>query len=77
MTQTTHDAGELFSGKPSGTTILGYSEPSIRRNVKDTEGFKDLDLMLFDKVIAFDNFRQKRQEFRNELILFGKRLIVF
>ena len=29
MTQTTHDAGELFSGKPSGTTILGYSEPSV------------------------------------------------
>ena len=29
MTQTTHDAGELFSGKPSGTTILGCSEPSI------------------------------------------------
>lgn len=29
MTQTTHDAGELFSGKPSGTTIHGYDEPSI------------------------------------------------
>ena len=29
MTQTTHDAGELFSGKPSGTTILGYSDPSV------------------------------------------------
>jgi len=29
MTPTTHDAGELFSGKPSGTTILGYSEPSV------------------------------------------------
>ena len=29
MTQTTHDAGELFSGKPSGTKILGYSEPSV------------------------------------------------
>lgn len=26
---------------------------------QDTEAFKDVDLMLFDKVIAFDNFRQK------------------
>lgn len=38
---------------------LGYSEPSVRTNVEDTENFKDVDLMLFDKVIAFDNFRQK------------------
>ena len=28
-------------------------------DAEDTEGFKDADLMLFDKVIAFDNFRQK------------------
>ena len=26
---------------------------------EDTEAFKDVDLMLFDKVIAFDNIRQK------------------
>lgn len=38
---------------------LGYSEPSVRTTVQDTENFKDVDLMLFDKVIAFDNFRQK------------------
>lgn len=38
---------------------LGYSEPAVRCQVEDTEGFKDADLMLFDKVIAFDNFRQK------------------
>lgn len=38
---------------------LGYSEPAVRTNVNDTENFKDVDLMLFDKVIAFDNFRQK------------------
>ena len=36
---------------------LGYSEPAVRREVRDTESFKDVDLMLFDKVIAFDNFR--------------------
>lgn len=38
---------------------LGYSEPSVRCSVEDTEAFKDVDLMLFDRVIAFDNFRQK------------------
>ncbi|HBI74240.1 MAG: anthranilate synthase component I family protein [Parabacteroides sp.] len=38
---------------------LGYSEPSVRINAKDTENFKDIDLMLFDKVIAFDHFCQK------------------
>lgn len=38
---------------------LGYSEPAVRSDVNDTENFKDVDLMLFDKVIAFDNYRQK------------------
>lgn len=38
---------------------LGYSEPSARTGAEDTEHFKDADLMLFDKVIAFDNMRQK------------------
>ena len=38
---------------------LGYSEPSVKCDVEDTEDFKDLDLMLFDKVIAFDHLRQK------------------
>lgn len=39
--------------------FLGYSEPAVRSSTQDTESFKDVDLMLFDKVIAFDNFRQK------------------
>ena len=39
--------------------FLGYSEPSVRSQVPDSEAFKDVDLMLFDKVIAFDHFRQK------------------
>ena len=38
---------------------FGYSEPSVRNNALDTENFKDVDLMLFDKVIAFDHIRQK------------------
>lgn len=38
---------------------LGYSEPEVRCDVEDSEEFKDVDLMLFDKLIAFDNVRQK------------------
>lgn len=38
---------------------LKYAEPTLRLDAEDMEGFKDVDLMLFDKVIAFDNFRQK------------------
>lgn len=38
---------------------IRYSEPSADVEIQDNESFKDLDLMLFDKVIAFDNFRQK------------------
>lgn len=39
--------------------FLSYTEPVLRTNTEDTENFKDVDIMLFDKVIAFDNFRQK------------------
>ena len=38
---------------------LGYSEPSVRVPVEDTEHFRDVDLMLSDQVIAFDHIRQK------------------
>lgn len=38
---------------------LGYSEPAVRCSAEDTEDFRDVDLMLFDKVIAFDHLRQK------------------
>jgi anthranilate synthase component 1 len=38
---------------------LGYSEPAVRRDTEDTEDFKDVDLMLFDQVIAFDHLKQK------------------
>ncbi len=37
---------------------LCYSEPSAKRDAEDAERFKDLDLMLFDKVIVFDHLRQ-------------------
>lgn len=36
-----------------------YNEKNLELNSEDEEGFKDVDLMLFDKVIAFDNLRQK------------------
>ena len=38
---------------------LKYSEPTLKLDAKDTEGFKDLDLMLFDRLVVFDNFTQK------------------
>ena len=38
---------------------LKYAEPSRKLDAGDTEGFMDVDLMLFDKVICFDNYRQK------------------
>ncbi|MCR5059406.1 MAG: anthranilate synthase component I [Saccharofermentans sp.] len=38
---------------------IKYAEPSLRLDANDSEHFKDCDLMLFDKVIAFDNMRQK------------------
>ena len=57
-----HWQGEPFTGGLVGYfsyDYLGYSEPAVRCKVEDTENFKDVDLMLFDKVIAFDHVRQK------------------
>lgn len=39
--------------------FIKYAEPDLKLDAKDIENFKDLDLMLFDKVIAFDNVKQK------------------
>ncbi|MDR0846588.1 MAG: chorismate-binding protein [Lactobacillales bacterium] len=36
-----------------------YSEPKLTLDAHDEEGFKDLDLMLFDKIYAFDNLLDK------------------
>ena len=38
---------------------IGYKEPGIKRNVDDAEGFKDIDVMLFEDVIVFDHVKQK------------------
>lgn len=36
-----------------------YSEPILDLKSDDKEGFNDVDLMLFDQVICFDNYKQK------------------
>ncbi len=38
---------------------IKYSEPKLNLDAEDQERFNDVDLMLFDKVIAFDNLKQK------------------
>lgn len=38
---------------------LKYAESTLRLDAPDEEGFNDIDLMLFDKVIAFDNLKKK------------------
>ena len=38
---------------------LKYSEPSLKLDAHDREGFQDMDLMLFEKVVVFDNYRQR------------------
>lgn len=37
---------------------IKYAEPTLDLEAADEERFNDIDLMLFDKIIAFDNFRQ-------------------
>lgn len=38
---------------------IKYSEPSLKLDARDEEGFQDVNLMLFHKVIVFDNYRKK------------------
>ncbi len=38
---------------------IKYSEPKLKLSSKDADSFKDMDLMLFNDVIAFDNFKQR------------------
>ena len=39
--------------------FIKYYEPKLNLDANDDEDFKDVDLMLFDKIIAFDNIRNK------------------
>jgi len=38
---------------------IKYSEPTLKLDARDEEGFQDVNLMLFHKVIAFDHYKQK------------------
>lgn len=38
---------------------IKYSEPTQEISARDEEGFQDVDLMMFDKVVSFDHYRQK------------------
>lgn len=42
-----------------GYDYIKYSEPSLNLDADDDGSFKDVDLMLFDRVIAFDNKENK------------------
>lgn len=42
-----------------GYDYFKYSEPKLQLQAKDKEGFNDVDVMLFDQVICFDNDKQK------------------
>ena len=38
---------------------IKYSEPKLNLTAAEQQDFRDMDLMLFDEVIAFDHYRQK------------------
>ncbi|NCC44212.1 MAG: anthranilate synthase component I, partial [Clostridia bacterium] len=38
---------------------IKYAEPKLKLDDKEQQDFRDMDLMLFDKVIAFDHYKQK------------------
>ena len=39
--------------------FIRYAEPNLTLDAEDQEHFNDFDLMLFDKVICFDNLKQQ------------------
>ena len=39
--------------------FIQYGEPSLKLRAQDEEGFKDVDLMFFDRLIVFDNLTQQ------------------
>lgn len=40
---------------------IKYGEPSLKLKGEDPYNYKDMDLMMFDKIVAYDNFRQRIQ----------------
>jgi anthranilate synthase component 1 len=64
----TDNKGPRLAGMPPFTgglvgyfayDYIKYQEPGLKLDAADQEHFNDVDLMLFDKVIAFDNLRQQ------------------
>lgn len=39
--------------------FIKYSEPQLKLDARDEEGFQDVDLMLFDKVVAIDHLEKE------------------
>lgn len=54
---------------------IKYGEQSLNLNANDEEKFNDVDLMLFDKVIAFDNYRQISKEQYCNMVVKAKEYI--
>lgn len=38
---------------------IKYAEPTLNLNAEDNENFKDVDIMLFDKIVAYDNLNEE------------------
>lgn len=54
---------------------LTYREPTVKCEVEDTEAFKDVDLMLFDQVIAFGGKNEEEDKrLEAELLADGKEI---
>lgn len=51
---------------------IKYSEPTLDIPIKDAERFDDANLMLFDKLICFDNYRQKVMFIYDAKVVRGK-----
>lgn len=51
---------------------IRYSEPRLKLDGRDTAEFKDIDLMFFDKIIAFDHARHTITLIYNQMITPGQ-----
>ena len=47
---------------------IKYAEPKLKLENHGEDDFKDMDLMLFDDVIAFDNYKQKMYRWHRSAI---------
>ena len=47
--------------------FIKYAEPNLMLDAEDQEHFNDFDLMLFDKVICFDNLKQQIDVYKRQM----------